>query len=100
MELLERLYYDPEQGFCGELKLYKRAHALDSTIKHKDVKQFLAKQELSQVFAPKMRLLSYPIYSAVPNSYQASYQADLTNDMTCQFVTYKPRHGKQFQIRY
>jgi hypothetical protein len=71
MELLERLYYDPEQGFCGELKLYKRAHAIDPNIKHKDVKQFLSKQELSQVFAPKMRLLSYPIYSAVPNSYQA-----------------------------
>jgi hypothetical protein len=70
-ELLTRLYYDPETGFCSMKTPYKRAKAIDDTIKQSDVKSFLQKQENYQVFAPK-KLLSYPVYSSVANAYRCT----------------------------
>jgi pyruvoyl-dependent arginine decarboxylase (PvlArgDC) len=70
-KLLDRLYYDPLTGFVGLSKMYSRAKQVDPKVKRSEVKRYLDKQELSQVFAPKAKLLSYPIYSSIPNAYQA-----------------------------
>jgi len=44
MELLNKLYYDPETGFQSKQKLYKKAKAIDNSITLKIVDDFLKRQ--------------------------------------------------------
>jgi len=48
-QILKQLYYDPEQGFISSSKLFVKAHALDSDITRKDVRDFIDKQYTYQV---------------------------------------------------
>lgn len=49
MDLLKRLYYDPDTGFQSADKLFKKAKALDKTITSKQVKEFLSQQSTAQI---------------------------------------------------
>ncbi len=47
MDKLKKLYYDPAQGFSGADKLYKKATALKLNLSLKDIKEFLARQNVA-----------------------------------------------------
>jgi hypothetical protein len=49
MTSLKDLYYDVKTGFVSENKLYKKAKELGLKVTHKDIKEFLQKQQVTQV---------------------------------------------------
>ncbi len=74
-ELLKAIYYDPETGLQGAASLYQKAHEKDPKITRKVVTEWLKKQEVSQVHAPREEVKHYfPIKS---NYKDHIHQADL-----------------------
>jgi transposase InsO family protein len=53
MELLKKLYYDPQTGYISTEKLYKKAKERSGEITRKMVKEFISKQKLHQLFGAK-----------------------------------------------
>lgn len=74
-ELIKSLYYDPKRGLTSLYKLYKKVHAEDSSIKLKDVRDFLQKQSTYQINHQDVKPQEYQsIYSPYP---RYNYQLDL-----------------------
>ena len=48
MEQLRALYYDPKTGFVGATKLYQKAKQLNMKVSLKEIKDFLARQNVAQ----------------------------------------------------
>lgn len=72
--LLKKLYYDTKTGLTGVEKLYRKAIETDSSISRSDVKKFIQKQKLSQVFAtPRKSKVNFQITGGLGH-----YQSDLT----------------------
>lgn len=65
-EILKRLYYDPKIGLGGIDKLYRSAKKVDSTITQRDVKEFIAKQKVSQILKPRIIKNNYPLTANLP----------------------------------
>lgn len=72
METLQKIYYDAASGFIGRDKLYRKAKAIDSSITHKLVKEFLSKQETSQIHKQTSKQPSKSIVGPV-----GQYQSDV-----------------------
>lgn len=73
-QLLKETYYSPE-GLQGAYRLYKDAREKDPTITRKFVEEWLKKQEVAQVHAPRKEVENYfPIKS---NHQDHIWQADL-----------------------
>lgn len=72
MELLNKLYYDPETGFQSKQKLYKKAIAIDNSITLKIVDDFLKRQATHQITHQviKEKEFNTIISPAVRNNYQ------------------------------
>lgn len=71
--LLQKLYYDPETGFQGLDKLYKKAKLIDSSITKKKVKEWLDQQETQQITSQQKktkRVYSSIISPAIRNNFQ------------------------------
>ena len=50
---LRKLYYEPKTGFGSPSHLYKNARKAGHRVTMKEVKAFVEKQEVAQLFAPK-----------------------------------------------
>ena len=64
---LKQIYYDAETGYGGAAKLYRAARSHGFT--KKQVKAFLAKQDLSQIFKKQGQKNYFPIASNEDGSY-------------------------------
>jgi hypothetical protein len=74
-DLLKKLYYDPETGYGSLDRIYRKAKVLDKDIKLKDVKDFIAKQSVSQITKAVKRPTTYN--TIVSPSVKNNYQCDL-----------------------
>lgn len=71
MQLLEKLYYDPQQGFISAKKLYQKAKAIDKSITLKKVKEWYKSQNLIQQFSnQRKKFPEFKIASNNPNEWQ------------------------------
>lgn len=67
-EALKQLYYDPATGLGGAKSLYERARQKGLKVSLKEVKEWVAKQEVSQVFKKQKARASYPLTTLAPYS--------------------------------
>lgn len=72
-EELQRLYYDPRTGFVGADVLWRNAKKAGVKVTLKTVKEWIAKQEVAQISAP--RRTNYN--SFVPRAPLDQFQIDL-----------------------
>jgi hypothetical protein len=72
MDLLERLYNDPKEGFIGADKIYRKAKAIDSSITKRQVVEWYKNQSFNQQFSinNKKRFDEFKIASDNPNEWQ------------------------------
>ena len=72
MELLQKIYYDPEHGFVSGAKLYKKAKEIDNNVTMKLVKEFLENQATHQITqqVKKNKEYSTIISPSIRNNYQ------------------------------
>lgn len=75
MTSLKELYYDPDTGYTGLYKLYKKAKEKDAGVRLSDVKAFLDKQYTHQINRSDVRPKHYRTILA--NKPRDSYQMDL-----------------------
>lgn len=72
--ILRELYYNPESGFTGVEKLYRKAKEQNPNISKKEVSEFVKKQKLAQVFMqPRVQRATFTI-----TGQRDHYQSDLT----------------------
>lgn len=75
-ELLQKLYYDPQTGFQGLDKLYKKAKLIDSKITKKKVKEWLDQQETQQITTQQKK--TKRVYSSILSpSIRNNFQLDI-----------------------
>lgn len=87
-KLLSKLYYDPEEGFISQNKLYKKAKLINPKITHKDVKEFFKNNEVVQIHTIKKKTKEkLPIIGVIGH-----FQADLT------FLTNFKRQNNGYHI--
>jgi hypothetical protein len=87
-ELLNKLFNDPKTGFVGADKLLRRAKKTDKRITMKQVKDFLKKNAIHQVFPkPKQTKTEPKIHGKIGH-----YQADLT------FLTRYKKYNSNYHI--
>lgn len=71
--ILKEYYYDPEKGFTGATKLFKRLREDGHTdIKMEEIKDFLDRQEINQINRRQYRQQSF-----IPHYMYQQYQIDL-----------------------
>lgn len=58
-ELLQKLYYNPQTGFQGLDKLYRKAKLIDSKVTKKKVKQWLDQQATQQITTEQKKKKKY-----------------------------------------
>ena len=76
MDLLKKLYYDPETGLQSKDKLYRKAKAIDKSITLKIVKEFLDNQPTAQI--TKQHTIKAKDYDTITSpAVQNNYQMDL-----------------------
>jgi hypothetical protein len=75
MNLLKRLYYDEKTGLQSADKLYEKAKAIDKSITHRLVKEFLDNQATAQITKEVHRNKNY--YSITSPSVKNNYQMDI-----------------------
>ena len=69
--ILEKIYYNPKEGFIGAIPLYEKTKLLDPNIKFSHVKKWLNSQNVNQIHREKTNRINYlPIFSNTPDSYQ------------------------------
>lgn len=79
-DLLKSIYYDPKQGLRGIQSLYRAAKNKDTSITLNQVKDYIKKQEVHQVFSqPKFK--SYPLASAGPFTRLQMDLLDVSNEI-------------------
>lgn len=66
-DILEKIYYDPSQGFLSIDALYKKVKSLG--IKRSDVEDFVKRQEIHQIYEQNKKIDYHPIIGK-PESYQ------------------------------
>ena len=69
---LTKLFYDPRSGLASAAKLYRRAESKGYTMKQ--IREFVAKQEISQIHQKPKKPSYFPIFSQNDMSY---WQIDL-----------------------
>ena len=74
-EILKEIYYNPKTGFTNSNKLYLKAKDLGYNITHKEVNDFLNKQETTQITKEQKR----PKYfsSITAEKIRSEYQMDI-----------------------
>jgi hypothetical protein len=72
MDLLNKLYNDPETGFVGREQLYRKAKELDKSITRKDINNFFDSSTTNQILHRVPKPTNMPILGNV-----GSYQGDL-----------------------
>ena len=72
MNILEKLYTDPETGFVGREQLYKKAKEIDKSITRKDVNNFFESSTTTQLLHQVAKPTNMPILGNV-----GFYQGDL-----------------------
>ncbi len=72
-ELLKKIYYDPSTGLSSAMALYNRVRAQKITFK--EVKDWLKKQETTQIFQPTEK--TKIIYPPIVGRQDGEYQSDL-----------------------
>jgi len=69
--ILEKIYYNPKEGFIGTTPLFEKAKIIDPNIKFSQVKKWLNSQNVNQIHREKTNRINYlPIFSNTPDSYQ------------------------------
>jgi hypothetical protein len=74
-EQLKKLFYDVKTGFVSEKKLYDKAKEQGIKITHKEVKDFLGRQNVNQVFKKVERQKYYS--SIVEDKIRDNFQIDI-----------------------
>lgn len=78
--ILQSLYYDPKQGLRGINSLYALAREKGLKVSKSQIREFLKKQELSQVFHSH-KTVSYPLYAQSPFSRMQLDLLDVNNEI-------------------
>ena len=76
-KLMETIFYDPLQGFCGERDFVRRIKLVTPKIKTSTVKQWLQKQPTYTVHKPARR--NYTRNKVIVSSIDEQWQADLVD---------------------
>ncbi|MDR3570678.1 MAG: hypothetical protein P4L81_00540, partial [Candidatus Pacebacteria bacterium] len=80
METLKKLFYNTKTGLRSS-SLYTKAKAIDPSVTRALVKEFLSKQNVTQVFKPRKIKRFYPLISTKPGRLQIDLM-DMSNEDT------------------